>query len=177
MLKRWLEQNNHKNMYWETKGHMLILREKELRYMCLSTLDTFKGHEEPMEKPVCEFWKETPDAALPPQRGKYLFKLLFYGSYRDGTFQTLKPRFKGTCCTWICVGVSFFFYTARLNMNMFQSTAKHRGETRQTEKSVMSEIYHPLIKTFLKTDTSVDITYLSSPSCCYPSHVQIKTTL
>lgn len=31
---------------------------------------------------------------------------------------------------WVCI----FFYTARLNMNMFQSTAKHRGETDREER-------------------------------------------
>lgn len=36
------------------------------------------------------------------------FKLLFYCSSPDGTFPTLKFGFKGTWCTWICVGVSFF---------------------------------------------------------------------
>lgn len=30
---------------------------------------------------------------------------------------------------WVCI----FFYTARLNMNIFQSTAKQRGETDREE--------------------------------------------
>lgn len=33
---------------------------------------------------------------------------------------------------WVCI----FFYTARLNMNMFQSTAKQRGETDREEPNV-----------------------------------------
>lgn len=75
----------------------------------------------------------------------------------------------------LCGCVSFF-YTARLNMKMFQSTAKNE-EGRETEKGIMSEICHLLIKTLLRRDTSVDAMYLSSPLCCYPSHVQIKYTV
>lgn len=60
----------------------------------------------------------------------------------------------------LCVCVSFF-YTARLNMNMFQSTAKQWGETGR------EEIYQPPIETFLK-DNSMDTMYLSSPLVLLP---------
>lgn len=53
-------------------------------------------------------------------RSAFVFRLLFYGSYMMILF---KPHpiwiSQNLLYIWNCVGVSIFFYTARLNLNMF----------------------------------------------------------
>lgn len=128
-----------------------------------------------MEKPVCEFCKETLETALPFKSGKYFFKLLFYGSSMMAPFKHLRVDLRELYVNesvWVC---PFFLYCTFKHEDV--SVYCKNEEGRETEKGIMSEICHLLIKTLLRRDTSVDAMYLSSPLCCYPSHVQIKYTV
>lgn len=157
-------------IHWKTEGHMLFLWEKELRSQSL-------GGQKGLGELTSSLWVLERDSCTATASSKVAdisSNCCFMAVPLRHLSKPSQPDLRELAVhesVWVCI----FFYTARLNMNIFQSTAKQRGETDREERLRASEIHHPLIETFLKTDTSAHIVYPSSPSCCYPySHVQIK---
>ncbi len=133
------------------------------------------GRQKGLEEQTSSLWALERDSWHSPASSKWQISLqtAVLRQFHYGTFQTLQSGFKGTCCTWICVGVYLFLYCTFKHEYVSVYCKTERGDRQR--RTLTSEIYHPLIETFLKTDTSAHIMYLSSPSCCYPySHVQIK---
>lgn len=140
--------------------------------MCLST---WKAMKKPWRSQLARSGKRL--SARPClQIGRHVFKLLFYGSSTMAPFKPSNLDLRGTRCTRISVGVSFFFFRLLFLYCTFkpESIAKRGGEWgggEGTDREDMSDVcYQPLIKTFVKSDNLSP----ASPRCCYSSHVQIK---
>lgn len=59
-----------------------------------------------------------------------------------GTFQTLPSGFKGTCCTWICVGVYLFLYCTFKHEYLSVYCKTERGDRQRRAYRLRSTITH-----------------------------------
>lgn len=86
---------------WKTKGHMVFLWED-------TSVSRRLGHHDltPSLSVLERDLRQTCRFTVPVISSNCCFKAVFLMA----PFRTLPSGFKGTCCTWICVGVYLFLY-------------------------------------------------------------------